>query len=51
MLLAVIELADRGALPRNEIRYAAPLLEAYRCYFRAVEEQDEGADAHDLSSI
>ena len=47
MLLAVIELAERGALPDNEIRYASPLLDAYRRYFAAIEGHDEGAEAHD----
>ena len=38
MLLAVLELADRGALARNEIRYARPLLTAYERYYRTVED-------------
>lgn len=47
MLLAVIELAERGALAGNEIRYGSPLLDTYRRYFAAVEGHDEGAEAHD----
>ena len=38
MLLAVLELAERDALLRNEIRYARPLLTAYERYYRTVED-------------
>lgn len=36
MLLAVLDLARAGGLPRNEIRFSPPLLERYRVYFDAV---------------
>jgi putative restriction endonuclease len=36
MLLAVLDLARAGALPRNEILFAPPLLERYNRFFKAV---------------
>ena len=41
MLLAVLDMARAGALPRNEIHFAPPLLERYGRFFSAVKSQGD----------
>jgi putative restriction endonuclease len=46
MLLAVLDLARSGALPRNEIRYTPPLLDRYNRYFSAVRAAGDHSNAY-----
>jgi putative restriction endonuclease len=46
MLLAVIDLADAGALDENSIPYLPPLIDRYRAYFAAVATERDHANSY-----
>ena len=46
MLLAVLDLAEAGALAKNEIRYLPNLLERYEAYFNIVRTESDHANSY-----